>query len=114
VVYFEKINVLSDVSFVFSRLEGKEKQYVTHKLKERKTELGKMIVEESAFIYICGDGTKMAKDVQAILREILIEYYQEKNEKVKEENGKKNVEEIVNQYWNELKTRRRLLLDIWS
>jgi sulfite reductase alpha subunit-like flavoprotein len=108
--YFVKNKVLTELSVAFSRMEGKEKQYVTHKLKERKIELGKMIVEESAFIYICGDGTKMAKDVQAILREVLIEYYQEKKGK----DGKINVEETVNQYWNELKTRRRLLLDIWS
>jgi sulfite reductase alpha subunit-like flavoprotein len=99
--HFSKHKILTDFSVAFSRLPGKGKEYVTHKLVEKKKEIAQLIVEEQASVYICGDGNQMAKDVQTVLREMLTELYPEK------------VGDI-NQYMTDLRTRRRLLLDIWS
>lgn len=61
---FEMVNA-------FSR-EGKEKVYVQHKLYERKDEIMKLI-DAGAFIYVCGDAAKMARDVNDTLCKILAE-----------------------------------------
>ncbi|KAH3669105.1 hypothetical protein WICMUC_005069 [Wickerhamomyces mucosus] len=55
----------------FSR-ETKEKIYVQHKVKERKEEILELI-NKGAFIYVCGDAARMAKDVNNTLVDILAE-----------------------------------------
>lgn len=105
--YFSRHKVLTSLSVAFSRpnpASGEaRKEYVQHHLAQRSAELSKLIVEENAFIYICGDGNQMAKDVQQTLKQMLVEAYPQHPQL-----------QDINQYWNELRTRRRLLLDIWS
>lgn len=102
--YFSRHKILTSLSVAFSRpAPPREKQYVTHMLQRKREEISCLIVEENASIYICGDGNHMAKDVQQALKEILTETYPDNP-----------LLQDINSYWNDLRTRRRLLLDIWS
>ena len=56
------------VDTAFSR-DTKEKVYVQHKMWQQKKELWKWL-QEGAMLYVCGDASKMAKDVDATLQEI--------------------------------------------
>lgn len=56
----------------FSR-EGPEKVYVQHLLKQQ----GKIIndlLEQKAYFYVCGDAANMAREVNAVLVQIIAEY----------------------------------------
>lgn len=53
----------------FSR-ETAKKVYVQHKLKERSSEIAELL-GHNAFVYVCGDAARMAKDVSNVLAEIL-------------------------------------------
>ena len=53
------------IDLAFSR-DQKEKVYVQHKMLERAEELYAWL-EEGAFVYVCGDAKRMAKDVEAAL-----------------------------------------------
>jgi len=86
-----------------SRPEGgqrRKKEYVQDRMKivNRDDKLRKMIQEDHAYVYICGDGAGMAKDVVESLVDILGGDDREEGEK-----------QIM-----ELKKRKRLVLDIWS
>ena len=80
---------------------GPEKVYVTHKLKEKGADLARYILHEGGYVYICGDGNSMAKDVYAAIKHIL------------QEHGNLS-EEQAEQTLEDLKLRRRYILDIWS
>ncbi len=64
----EKIGLLS-VDLAFSR-DQKEKIYVQHRLLEKGQELFQWL-EEGAYFYVCGDASRMAKDVDAALHQII-------------------------------------------
>ena len=91
---------LTSLNVAFSRASN-EKVYVTHKMREKLQELAHLILQEEAHVYICGDGNRMASDVQHVLKEALKEYGCLEGDKLEE-------------YYKELKLRRRLVLDIWS
>jgi NADPH-ferrihemoprotein reductase len=55
----------------FSR-EGASKVYVQHKLKERAQEVNELL-EQKAYFYVCGDAANMAREVNAILIQIIAE-----------------------------------------
>ena len=59
-----------DVAFSRDQLD---KVYVQHRLRRSGRELYAWL-ENGAHIYVCGDGTHMAKDVHAALREIIVEH----------------------------------------
>lgn len=80
---------------------GTEKVYVTHKILERGAEIAKYILQEGGYVYICGDGNSMAKDVNAAIKSVL-----------KEHGGL--TEEQVDTTIDEMKLRRKYVLDIWS
>jgi sulfite reductase alpha subunit-like flavoprotein len=80
---------------------GKEKVYVTHKIIERGAEIAKYILQEGGYIYICGDGNSMAKDVNAAIKLVLTTH-----------GGL--TEEEVDETIDEMKLRRKYVLDIWS
>jgi sulfite reductase (NADPH) flavoprotein alpha-component len=61
--------VLSDLSLAFSR-DQKEKVYVQHRLLERGAEVFQWM-ESGAHIYVCGDASRMAKDVQQALMDVI-------------------------------------------
>lgn len=60
---------LSELSLAFSR-DQKEKIYVQHRLLERGAEIYQWL-ESGAHLYVCGDASRMAKDVQQALMEII-------------------------------------------
>lgn len=61
--------VLTDLSLAFSR-DQKEKIYVQHRILERGEELYRWM-EEGAHLYVCGDASRMAKDVQQALMDVV-------------------------------------------
>lgn len=78
--YLEE-GVLTELSTAFSR-DQPEKIYVQHRLLERGAEVYRWI-EEGAHVYVCGDATRMAKDVQQALIEIIAEHGQKSPEEAK-------------------------------
>ena len=64
--------VLSDIDVAFSR-DQQEKIYVQHRLYEKRHRLMDYI-SEGAYLYICGDEARMAKDVEATLLRIFAEH----------------------------------------
>ncbi|KAL8382771.1 hypothetical protein RB595_006516 [Gaeumannomyces hyphopodioides] len=55
----------------FSR-EGPKKVYVQHRLKEMAKEINDLLAQK-AYIYVCGDAANMAREVNAVLAQILAE-----------------------------------------
>jgi sulfite reductase (NADPH) flavoprotein alpha-component len=64
--------ILTDLSLAFSR-DQKEKIYVQHRLIERGAEIFEWM-EAGAHLYVCGDASRMAKDVQQALMDIIAEH----------------------------------------
>ena len=91
-------NILTKLDLAFSR-DQKEKLYVQHKIYENKKEFFSWI-ENGSLIYICGDATKMAKDVEDIILKIITE---EKNCSIND-----SIE-----YLNKLKKEKRYLRDVY-
>jgi sulfite reductase (NADPH) flavoprotein alpha-component len=60
--------VLNRLDLAFSRDQA-EKVYVQHRIIENATELWRWI-EEGAHFYVCGDASRMAKDVDAALNQV--------------------------------------------
>lgn len=94
--------VLSRLFTAFSR-DGPEKVYVTHRMREVGAELARLIVDEGAYVYVCGDGNAMARDVHATLVEILASHG-------KDGKGEWAAEEEL----SNMKKRRRYVMDVWS
>lgn len=91
-------NILTKLDLAFSR-DQKEKLYVQHKIYENKKEFFSWI-ENGSIIYICGDATKMAKDVEDIILKI-----------ISEENNCSINDSI--EYLNKLKKEKRYLRDVY-
>jgi methionine synthase reductase len=74
---FETDGTITKLRVAESRnAEGKPKVYVQDLIKEDQEELYKLIVENDAAIYVCGDAKGMAKGVQDALVEMLVKYHQ--------------------------------------
>lgn len=86
------------VDAVFSRDQA-NKMYVQHKLEEHGKELFKWI-EEGAYIYVCGDAQRMAKDVEVSLQNIIQKY------------GFKE-EKTAKEYIKSLRQEKRYLRDVY-
>ena len=67
-----KDGTLHKLDLAFSR-DQSEKVYVQHSLRRRGKELYDWIAN-GAHVYVCGDATRMAADVDAALRDIVIEH----------------------------------------
>ena len=61
--------ILTRLDTAFSR-DQKEKLYVQHRLRENASEVWRWL-EQGAHVYVCGDAKRMARDVDAALREIV-------------------------------------------
>lgn len=70
------------LDLAFSR-DQEEKVYVQHKMFEQGEELYSWL-EEGAYLYVCGDAQRMAKDVEATLHGIIQEYGQRDAQGAKE------------------------------
>jgi NADPH-dependent sulfite reductase flavoprotein alpha-component len=64
-----KDGLLTRLSLAFSRDQA-EKVYVQHRIREQGAELWRWL-QDGARIYVCGDATHMAKDVDQALREVI-------------------------------------------
>ncbi|MEM9356301.1 MAG: sulfite reductase flavoprotein subunit alpha [Pseudomonadota bacterium] len=64
--------LLSRMDLAFSR-DQKEKVYVQHRMAENGRDLFAWLEDGAAF-YVCGDATRMAKDVEMTLKEIIAEH----------------------------------------
>ena len=82
----------------FSR-DGDEKRYVQHRLWDQKKQIWEWI-EKGAFIYVCGDAEKMAKDVDLTLQHII------------KESAHLN-EEDSRQWLKDLRKNRRYIQDVY-
>jgi methionine synthase reductase len=89
---------LTKLRVAFSRVEPK--QYVQDLIIKDGQELADQIINQSAYFYVCGDGTKMAKDVQQAVLQILCDC------------GRMDTEEAKN-YIAEMQKRGRYVQDIW-
>ncbi len=85
------------VSTAFSR-DQEEKVYVQHKLLEEAEEVWHWL-ENGAYFYVCGDASKMAKDVEATLLQII------QKQGFSEEGAK--------MYFKNLKVAKRYLTDVY-
>ncbi len=77
------------------------KMYVQHRIREYGDSVAKLVMEEGAYIYVCGDGqkTNMTKDVHSALVGALSKYL-----------GGHNAAETL---LKSLKRRRRYVMDAW-
>lgn len=67
---FKSEGTLDNLLVAFSRL-GSEKVYVQHLMMKHKEELRRMVVDDGGYVYVCGDGANMARDVHSALVEIV-------------------------------------------
>ena len=65
---YQKSGVLHELDLAWSR-DQTEKVYVQHKMLEKKQELWSWLSDGAVF-YVCGDASRMAKDVDQALRTI--------------------------------------------
>lgn len=84
----------------FSRDEA-EKVYVTHRLLERGEEVWRLFDEEEAYLYVCGDGNRMAQDVNNALVRIV------------QKHGGRSSPEEAGQFLEGLSAKRRYQRDVW-
>jgi sulfite reductase (NADPH) flavoprotein alpha-component len=90
--------LLTRLDVAFSRDQA-EKIYVQHRMLEHAVELFAWL-EQGAFFYVCGDASRMAKDVDAALHQIV------------EQTGKKSPAEAA-AYVQALKTAKRYQRDVY-
>jgi sulfite reductase (NADPH) flavoprotein alpha-component len=86
------------LDLAFSR-DQEHKIYVQHKMWEQGKELWRWL-EEGAHLYVCGDAQRMAKDVEAMLQAIVIEF------------GKKESQAAKN-FLKHLRQEKRYLRDVY-
>ncbi|KAK3307010.1 uncharacterized protein B0T15DRAFT_161493 [Chaetomium strumarium] len=88
-----------ELVLAFSR-EGPKKVYVQHRLKERAKEINELL-QQKAYFYVCGDAANMAREVNAVLAQIL-----SSERGISEERA----EEIVKQ----MRAANQYQEDVWS
>lgn len=93
-----KSGLLSKLSLAFSRDQA-EKIYVQHRMQQQGAELYQWL-ERGAHIYVCGDQTRMAKDVHAALIDIVAEH------------GNKSAEDAED-YVKNLRSAKRYQRDVY-
>jgi sulfite reductase (NADPH) flavoprotein alpha-component len=96
---FQKQGVLSELSLAFSR-DQQQKIYVQDRMRENGEKIWQWIEHEGGHFYVCGDASKMAKDVDNALRDIIQQY------------GKFDEAETAN-YMRKLNMDKRYLRDVY-
>ena len=91
---YENDGILNDLDLAWSR-DQEKKVYVQHKMLEKKAQLWSWL-QDGAIFYVCGDASRMAKDVDQALRTIA------------QEEGDMNEEDASAWVKNLLKERRYL------
>jgi sulfite reductase alpha subunit-like flavoprotein len=104
-----KSGIIRHLNVAFSRDSSASKTYVQDKLRNDEESICKMVMQNEATIYICGDGNAMAKGVQSALVDIFAKHFSKK-EGVSEEIASEQARVLL----EDLKERNKILLDIWS
>jgi len=91
--------VLTGLWVAFSR-EKEEKVYVQHKIRENGALVWDLIDAKGAYFYVCGDGHRMAKDVQDALTAVAVEHG-------------KLTQQQAEEYVHSLHSLTRYLQDVW-
>ena len=84
----------------FSRDQA-HKIYVSDIMRKNAADVWRLVGEENAHFYICGDANRMAKDVSTILTEIF-----------REQGGKTHDE--AEAYFKKMVAQKRYAADVWS
>ena len=100
---FVRCELLTKLRVAFSRQEPSK--YVQDLIEEDGADLARKILEQGAFVYICGDGTNMARDVLSAFTRVLIKH-SSPNDEIPDE--KSAVAYLV-----EMQKRGRYVQDIW-
>ncbi|MDH2997673.1 sulfite reductase subunit alpha [Pasteurellaceae bacterium LFhippo2] len=95
---FAKDGYLHQYDFAWSR-DQKQKIYVQDKIRER-AELIWQWLQNGAYLYVCGDASKMAKDVEKALLDVIAEQ------------GKLNADDAED-YLNQLRENQRYQRDVY-
>ncbi len=95
---FLRGGILTKLDLAFSRDQA-EKIYVQHRMRENGAELFAWL-EAGGYFYVCGDATRMAKDVDSALHDVIAEH------------GGKTAEQAED-YVAELKRDKRYLRDVY-
>ncbi len=96
---FKKEGLLTRLDCAWSRDQA-EKVYVQHCLQNNASEIWKWLDGEGAYVFVCGDAKRMAKDVDATLRKIV------------QEQGGKTLDQ-ANEYVEKLKSDKRYKRDVY-
>ncbi|VAX77108.1 Sulfite reductase [NADPH] flavoprotein alpha-component [Serratia symbiotica] len=95
---YVKDGLLTRIELAWSR-DQQDKVYVQDKLREQGVEVWRWI-QEGAYIYVCGDASRMAKDVENTLLALVSEH------------GKINAEQ-ADEFLSELRLERRYQRDVY-
>jgi sulfite reductase alpha subunit-like flavoprotein len=106
---FLQDGTLTQLHVAFSR-DTQKKVYVQHKMLEQAASIYRMLVKENGYIYVCGDGAKMAKDVDRALMMIL----STQGGKVRQGVGGAEAAEMAKTLVEKLKKQGRYVKDVWS
>ena len=93
-----KSGLLTRLDLAFSR-DQSEKVYVQHRMRQNGADLFALL-EEGAHFYVCGDATRMAKDVDSALHDVIVEH------------GNKTPDAAA-EYVQELKRAKRYVRDVY-
>ncbi|MEM8541459.1 MAG: sulfite reductase subunit alpha, partial [Pseudomonadota bacterium] len=93
-----KQGVLNRLDLAFSR-DQKEKIYVQNRMRENGKDLFSWL-EDGGYFYVCGDATRMAKDVDEALHQVIAEF-----------GGKSS--DAAAEYVANLKREKRYLRDVY-
>ncbi len=96
---FQKQGVLTELSLAFSR-DQQQKIYVQDRMRENGEKIWNWIDAEGGYFYVCGDASRMAKDVDNALRDIIQKY------------GKFDEAETAN-YMRKLNMDKRYVRDVY-
>ena len=106
---FLQDGTLTQLHVAFSR-DTQKKVYVQHKMLEQAASIYRMLVQENGYLYVCGDGAKMAKDVDRALLMIL----STRGGKMKQGAGGDEAAERAKAIVEKLKKQGRYVKDVWS
>jgi len=96
---FQKQGVLTALSLAFSR-DQQQKIYVQDRMRENGEKIWNWIDAKGGYFYVCGDASRMAKDVDKALRDIIQQY------------GKFDEAETAN-YMRKLNMDKRYVRDVY-
>ena len=92
--------IITELNLAFSR-DQPEKVYVTHLLEKKSQETWDIIGKRNGHIYVCGEARSMAKNVNQILKSIIM------REGKLEEKG-------AEMFLKDMESSRRYQADVWS